>query len=65
MKDSMTIFESKSMIQSIHGDTWDVGVVQFGANFYFMSSVLGKSFSIYKWLSTRYVASSYVTKVTL
>ncbi len=50
----MTVFERRSMIQSINGDTWDVGVIRHESNFYFCSSLLGKAFTVYTWLATRY-----------
>ncbi|XP_065065946.1 thrombospondin-type laminin G domain and EAR repeat-containing protein-like [Rhopilema esculentum] len=54
MKEKMTVFERKSMIQSIEGDTWDVGVIQHNDNYYFLASNLGHNFTIYKWLSSSF-----------
>eukprot|EP00794_Sanderia_malayensis_P009110 gene9110-10083_t len=52
--EQMTTFERKSMLQSFHGDTWDIGVIHHDANLYYCSSLLGKAFSIHKWISTRF-----------
>ena len=50
----MAVFERNKMIQTIRGDTWDVGVVQHGDSYYLFSSYLRSgrdtSFSVYKWL---------------
>ena len=43
------------MIQTIRGDTWDVGVVKHGVNFYLFSSYLGREFTVYKWFRDVYV----------
>jgi len=58
-KSKMTVFEKRGMIQSIRGDTWDVGVVQNGDNFYLLSSYLGKDFTVYKWFQDVFTAHTY------
>lgn len=51
----MTVFEKRGMIQTIHGDTWDVGVVQHEGSFFLFSSYLGRDFTVYKWFQDVWV----------